>query len=190
VPDPYSVALGSQGQLYIADVNGLQLVSPSGVLTTVLPSGPGRTLRINGVGVTFSPTAVAVGSSGDLYVSDSSPKIIAELTPTGEVVNSWPAYVTVAGLATSPDGSVLVGDYGFGIDRIANGQFTSFVTFSLNSLPGLTGTFRPSGIPVGSAGQIYAATDGLNGGTTQPALVSISSSAHVQLLTTGLPVKP
>lgn len=185
VPDPYALAIGSRGQLYIADGNGLQLVSPNGLLTTIIPSGPGRTLTINGTTVPFSPTAVALDGSGDLYVNDLSPKIIIELTPAGQVVNSWPAYVAVAALAAAPDGSVLVGDYGFAIDRIANGQFATLVTFTLNSLPGLTGTFRPSGIAVSSAGQIYAITDGVNGGTNQPALALIGTSAQVELLTTG-----
>lgn len=185
VPDPYAVALGSRGQLYIADVHGLQLVSPSGVLTTVVPSGPGRTLTINGTLLPFSPTAVAVGRSGDLYVNDLSPKLVVELTPTGQVVNSWPAYVTVGGLATAPDGSVLVGDYGFSIDGITNGQFTTLVTFRLNALAGLPGVFRPSGIAVSRTGQIYTVTDGVNGGTNRPALAAISTSAQVQLLTVG-----
>ncbi len=185
VGNPLAVALGSQGQLYITDAYGVQLVSPNGVLSTVIASGPGVLAIHGGPADAFFPSAIAVSSSGDLYVADSSPKLLVEFTPTGHVVNSWPIYVTPAGLASAPDGSILVADYGFAVDRIVNGQFTTLVTFQLNSLAGLTGAFRPSGIAVGTTGQIYTATDGVNGGTSQPAVAAISSSDQVQLLPTG-----
>ena len=186
VGNPLAVALGSQGQLYIADAYGVQLVSPNGVLSTVIASGPGVLSNHGGPADAFSPSAIAVSSSGDLYVADSSPKLLVEFTPTGHVVNSWPIYVTPAGLASAPDGAILVADYGhFALDQIVNGQFTTLVTFQLNSLAGLTGSFRPSGIAVGTTGQIYTATDGANGGTNQPAVAVIRSSGQVQLLPTG-----
>lgn len=183
VSDPVAVALGGQGQIYIADMNGLQQVSPSGVLTTLVPSGSGHMLTIKGKQNSFSPTAVAVGGSGDLYVADFSPKLLVELTPTGQVVNSWSAYVTVAGLSTAPNGSVVVANYGFSIDKIVNGHFITLVSFKLNSIAGLSGGFRPSGVAVSRTGQIYAVTDGVNGGADRPALVAISTSAQVHLLT-------
>lgn len=83
------------------------------------------------------------------------------------------------------DGSVLVGDYGrFSVERIANGQLTPLAGFSIDSLAGLTGTFRPSGVAVSSTGHVYAATDGVNGGTDRRALATISGSGQVQLLPT------
>ena len=186
VGNPLAVALGRNGQLYIVDAYGVQLVSPNGVLSTVIASGPGVLSNHGGPADAFSPSAIAVSSSGHLYVADSSPKLLVEFTPTGHVVNSWPIYVTPAGLASAPDGSILVADYGhFALDQIANGQFTTLVTFQLNSVTGLTGTFRPSGIAVGTTGQIYTATDGANGGTNQPAVAAISSSGQVRLLPTG-----
>lgn len=186
VGNPLAVALGSQGQLYIADAYGVQVVSPNGVLSAVIASSPGVLSNHGGPADAFSPSGIAVSSSGDLYVADASPKLLVELTPTGHVVNSWPISVTPAGLASAPDGSILVADYGhFALDQIVNGQITTLVTFQLNSVAGLTGTFRPSGIAVGITGQIYTATDGANGGTNQPAVAAISSSGQVQLLPTG-----
>ena len=82
-------------------------------------------------------------------VDSSSPKLLVELSPTGQVLHSWETYVTEAGLSTSPDGSVLVADYGaFAVDRLTDNQFTAIVTFKLNSLAGVTGVFRPSGVAV------------------------------------------
>lgn len=184
VPEPYDVALGAGGQLYIADGDGVQVVSPNGVLDTVVAAGPG-VLSIDGTKDAFFPDAIAVGSSGDLYVADFSPKLLVEFTPTGNAVNRWTIYVTPAGLVTGPDGSILVADYGFSVDRVANGQVTPLVSFGRNSLPALTGTFRPSGITIGNAGQIYAVTDGVSGGTDRPALAAIDASDRARLLPTG-----
>ena len=184
VAQPVAVARGSDGRIYVVDNDGIQLVWPNGTLSTLLAAGPGA-LTINGTPTAFYPSAVAVSNIGDLYVADSSPKLLVEFSPTGQMVNSWPIYVTAAGLATAPDGSILAADYGnFAIDRIVN-NLTVLATFKLNSLAGLAGTFRPSGVAVTSAGQVYADTNGVNGGTDQPAVVSISSTGQAQLLTTG-----
>lgn len=121
-------------------------------------SGAG-VLNINRTRTAFSPNAITVSANGNLYVTDFSPKLLLELTPKGQVVNSWPIYVTTAGLATAQDGSILVGNYGnFAVDRIVNNQLTVLTAFKLNSLSGLIGTFRPSGVAVTSAGQVYADT--------------------------------
>ena len=185
VPQPVAVALGSRGQLYIADGAGIQLISPNGNLSTVLHAGAG-VLNLNGTRTAFSPNAITVGTNGNLYVADFSPKLLMELTPKGQVVNSWPIYVTTAGLATVQDGSILVGDYGnFAVDRIVNNQLTVLTTFKPNSLTGLVGTFRPSGVAATRAGQVYADTDGTNGGTDTPAIAAISTTEQPQVLTAG-----
>lgn len=185
VAHPVALALTSQNQLYIVDDTGIQLVSSNGDLNTVMTAGS-STLSINGTPTAFFPTAIAMDSAGDLFIADFSPKLLVELAPTGSVVNSWPIYVTRAGLAEASNGSILVGDYGgFSVDRIANGQLTSLATFSLNSLTGLRGTFRPSGIAVSSSGQIYADTNGVNGGTNQAVVAAIGPSGDICLLPTA-----
>jgi hypothetical protein len=185
VPQPVALALGSKGRLYVADDAGIQLISSNGDLSTVLHAGAG-VLNINGTRTAFSPSAIAVATNGDLYVADFSPKLLVELTPAGQVVNSWTIYVTPAGLATAPDGSVLVANYGsFAIDRIVNDQITALTTFKLNPPAGLAGAFRPSGVAVTSAGQVYADTDGVNGGTNQPAVAAISATGQTKLLVAG-----
>lgn len=126
-----------------------------------------------------------MGSAGNLYVADFSPKLLVKLSPTGQVLHSWLTYATQAGLATAPDGSVLVADYGrFPVDRIAGNQLAPIATFGRNSLGGLTGTFRPSGIAVSSSGRLYVDTDGVNGGTNRPAIAGITTTGQVQVLAT------
>jgi sugar lactone lactonase YvrE len=178
IAQPLAVALGPEGQLYVADSSGIQMVSTDGILTTVAISGPA-------VG-TISPAALAVDGAGNLYVADSSSKQLVELSPGGQVLQVWVAYVTEGGLAIAPDGSVLVADYGrFAIDSVVNNRLTPIVTFSLDSLAGLTGVFRPSGVAVTSGGQIYADTDGVNGGAIAPALAAMNTQGQVNLLTTA-----
>jgi sugar lactone lactonase YvrE len=174
---PLAVALGPTGQLYVANSSGIQMVSTDGILTTAVTA--------SSIGGPASPSAIAMDGAGNFYVADSSLKQLVELSPAGQVLQVWTAYVTQAGLAIASDGSVLVADYGrFAIDRVVNNQLTPIATFSLDSLAGVPGVFRPSGVAVTSGGQIYADTDGVNGGATAPALTTMSVQGQVHLLTT------
>jgi sugar lactone lactonase YvrE len=182
--DPLSVAFGPQGQLYVADSAGIQVIPPDRLLTTLTPSGLDP--LIFGTPGELLASAITVDPMGDIYVADFSPKELVELSPTGAVLHSWVAYVTDAGLATAPDGSILVADYGwFSVDRVADGQLTRIASFSLDSIPGITGAFRPSGVVVTSTGQIYADTNGANGGTDTPALGMIDTHGQFGVLATG-----
>lgn len=182
VPYPTAVAVGAGGRLYIVDAAGVQVLSSDGMLTTLIPAGP-RAISVRGAPTAFVPDAIAVDRAGDLYVGDFSPKLLIEFTPTGRVVDSWQAYVSQAGLTADPDGSILVADYGqFGVDRISDERLTAVATFTRNTFPGLTGTLRPSGVAVSATGKIYTDTDGVNGGTSQPALATIATGGQPALL--------
>jgi sugar lactone lactonase YvrE len=186
--DPQDVAVGPQGQLYIADSAGIQVVS-DGTLTTLNPSGLGALGIGSDGGVTAS--AITVDQAGDLYVGDFSPKMLVELSPTGEVLQTWGAYVAPGGgLATAPDGSIVVADFGFTVDRVSDGQLTHIATFSLDSVPGVTGALRPSAVAVTPSGTIYVDTDGANGGTDTPVLGVLGAQGQLQVLSTSSPATP
>lgn len=186
VPQPVALAFDNRGQLYVADEVGIQRISPNGDIRTVVRAGAG-VLSINGAPTAFSPTAVAVGKDGNLFVADLSPKLVVELTPTGQVVNSWPVYASAAGLAATPDGSILVANYGnFALDRIVGNHLNVLTSFRLGSVTGLVGTFRPSGVAATGTDQIYTDTDGANGGTDMPAIGSISTKGDFQVLPVGI----
>ena len=148
----------------------------------VAPSvtGPGGTagdISVAGVPFAFDPDAIAVSAGGDLYVANVSPKTIVRFSPTGTsptlVGSTSPSfgqtYVTRAGLAAAPDGTIVVADDGaFAIDRAAGAQLGVIRAFARGSVPGVQGVFRPSGVAVAVDGEVYVDTDGRNGGTTGP----------------------
>lgn len=182
---PVTVALGNQGQLYVADDAGIQVISPKGILSTWLKAGPAM-ISIHGALTAFFPSAVAIGHGGDVFVADSSPKLLVEFTSTGRLIRSWPIYVTTAGLSSGTSGSVLIADYGgFSIDQILNGNLTILQQFGLNSLTGVPGVFRPSGVAANSSNNVFATTDGINGGTNRSAVVEVTSTGTTKVIDTG-----
>jgi hypothetical protein len=192
VSGPQAVAIGPNGDLDIAD-SAIQSVSAAGTLTTLYPGGA-RVLTPGGSPQFFDPDALAFDGAGDLFVANASPKEIFEITPDG-TTTELTSYVTTAGLTTGPDGTVVVGSYGsFAVDRIvvrqpsppATFELTPLATFGLESIPGLAGVFRPSGVAVAADGEVYADTDGTNGGTNTPALIAIDPDGDVHLLATSV----
>ncbi|MGO8826220.1 MAG: NHL repeat-containing protein [Acidimicrobiales bacterium] len=197
VQDPTALAIGPSNDLYVVDAAGVQSVAPSGAVATLIPAtsgGDGRVvneLSVGGTSFAFFPSAIAVSASGVIYIANSSPKLLlADSDGTVSLVGQSSVlqggtYVTVAGLAAVPDGGIYVGDYGgFSIDRVQGSSLTPLVIFKANSVAGLDG-FRPSGVAVGTGGEIYTDTDGVNGGSNRPALVSIDPDGHVHLLDVG-----
>lgn len=83
---PSGLAIDSSGNLYVADsgANSIRKISPSGVVTTFAGScNPDRidcTIYAHGFDMYF-PTAVAVDSSGNLYVTGPRTNYIRKLTP-------------------------------------------------------------------------------------------------------------
>jgi hypothetical protein len=197
VADPSALCLGPSNSLYVVDRVGVQQIASNGAITTILPltnAVNGRIVNeptIGGSPFALFPSALAVTATGDLYIANSSPKLLLQyangtlsLVGSGSVVQGGP-YVTPNGLAATPSGAVYVGDYGaFAVDRVLGTSLTPVFTFALHSVPGLDG-FRPSGVAVTSNGTVYVDTDGVNGGSNRAALVSISPDGRVQLLAAG-----
>jgi hypothetical protein len=195
--NPSAVAVGPSHLLYVTDSAGLQSVSGNGAIATIIPATTTRNgeitdqLSVDGTSFAFFPNAVAVAPSGAIYVANSSPKLLLEdLDGVISLIGQTPVldggtYVTPAGLAVAPDGSVYVGDYGyFSIDQVTGTSLKRVFTFQRQSVPGLNG-FRPSGIAVGHDGKIFADTDGVNGGSNRPAVIRIVSRGRIELLDVG-----
>ena len=80
---PRGIALGTNGNLYIADLGNsrIRMVTPEGVVTTLAGAiyDMGTTTHIQ------QPEGIAVGANGNVYVTDTDNSEILKITPEGVV---------------------------------------------------------------------------------------------------------
>jgi sugar lactone lactonase YvrE len=137
---PVGVAVDSGGNVFVADTfnNAIRKITAAGVVSTL--AGNGSNGFTNGIGAaaTFdNPSGVAVDSTGNLYVADTSNHAIRKITPSGVVS-------TLAGTGSIGSPFPYIGDVGFfypiavGVD--ANGNV--FVADTLNNV---ISRIKPSG---------------------------------------------
>ena len=95
---PDGLAVASDGSVYIADSgnNKIRKIDPSGVVTTVAGTGYPGSSGDNGQATQatlLSPTGVAVGADGSVYVADQGNNKIRKVDPSGVIT-------TIAGNGT------------------------------------------------------------------------------------------
>jgi uncharacterized protein (TIGR03437 family) len=129
---PCGVALGQNGNLYIADAgnNRIRMINPTGYIST-LAGTPVQGFSGDGGLATFAdlntPESVAVDSAGNLYFADTMNNRIRKLTfgtPCNATTGNCPAIITtVAG--NSPPGGLggFSGDGGPAVDAQLNRPF-------------------------------------------------------------------
>jgi sugar lactone lactonase YvrE len=95
--DPFAVAVGVDGTVYVADAgesNRIRKIAPDGTVTTVAGGSEGFS---DGAGAATSfntPSGLALANDGSLFVADTGNNRIRKVTPAGEVT-------TVAGDGTA-----------------------------------------------------------------------------------------
>ena len=175
---PSGVAVDSSGNVYVADASNdrIRKIDPAGVVTTF--AGSGTSGNNNGTGTAaqfFNPYGVAVDSSGNVYVADSTNNRIRKISSTGMVTTfagssfgSMNGTGTAAqffnpnGVAVDSSGHVYVADTDN--HRIRKISSASVVTTFAGSSAGYrddTGTAawfnQPQGVAVDSSGNVYVA---------------------------------
>jgi sugar lactone lactonase YvrE len=125
--DPFGVAVAKDGTVYVADAgesNRIRKISPDGNVTTLAGGKEGFADGVGAAASFSTPSALALGPGGNLFVADTGNNRIRKITPDGEVStvagNGTAGYVDGAvataqfngpiGLAVSEGGDVYVAD--------------------------------------------------------------------------------
>jgi streptogramin lyase len=191
---PAGVAVGPDGALYVTDQgsNKIRKITVSGGVATVSTlAGSGGYYSMDGPGTTASfatPTGVAVGVDGAVYVADNSSNKIRKITMSGGVATvstlagsgqygstdgpgASASFNTPEGVAVGADGAVYVADYSSNKIRkiTVSGGVATVSTLAGSGQSGSTdgtGTAArfngPTGVAVGADGALYVADYGSN----------------------------
>jgi len=134
---PYAVAVGSGGDLYVSDTdnNLIRKVTPQGVVTTLAGGANGGSVDGNGTAALFrSPSGIAIDSSGNLYVADTGNNSIRKITPAGVVTT----LAGTEGTATTADEVGAISPSGSTDGTGAGASFS-----------------QPTGLAIDSAGNLF-----------------------------------
>jgi uncharacterized protein (TIGR03437 family) len=173
--DPIGVAVDSSGNLYIADAgnNVIRKVITSGTISTVAGNNAAGYSGDGGAATSAqlnAPVAVAVDSSGNLYIADANNFVIRLVSGTtistlvGGSATPFAQLNHPDGLALGPGGVIYIADTGNKrIALFANGTVTTFAgngssTFSGDNGPAVNASLNdPIGVAVDTAGNVYIA---------------------------------
>ncbi|HEX5602268.1 MAG TPA: NHL repeat-containing protein, partial [Pyrinomonadaceae bacterium] len=181
--DPFGVAVAADGTIYVADAgesNRIRKISPDGNVSTLAGGGEGFADGSGAAASFNTPSALALGPGGNLYVADTGNNRIRKITPDGKVStvagNGSAGYVDgpaaqaqfngPIGLAVSVRGDIYVADtYNDVIRMITNeGEVT---TIAGGGMPGYADGERkaalfdtPSGIIVVEDSSLIVADTG------------------------------
>ena len=86
--DPFGVAVAKDGTIYVADAgesNRIRKISPDGNVTTLAGDKEGFADGVGPAASFNTPSALALGPGGDLFVADTANNRIRKITPDGHV---------------------------------------------------------------------------------------------------------
>ncbi|HMD71110.1 MAG TPA: carboxypeptidase regulatory-like domain-containing protein [Bryobacteraceae bacterium] len=160
--DPLGIAVDPGGNLYIADFNRVRLVS-NGTINTIAGNGSAGYQGDGGVATAAelaSPNAVAVDSSGNLYIADTGNNRVRLVS--GGVIT------TVAGNGTygftGSNGNATSATLGAPAGVIADSSGNLYITdayrvlkLTKGKIASIAGLAGPQGVAVDAAGNVYVA---------------------------------
>lgn len=86
--DPFGVAIANDGTIYVADAgesNRIRKIAPDGNVTTLAGGSEGFADGAGSSAAFNTPSALALGPDGNLYVADTGNNRIRKITPAGQV---------------------------------------------------------------------------------------------------------
>jgi YD repeat-containing protein len=180
---PGSIAVGSDGSLYIADTlgNRVRRVRPDGIIVTVAGSGGPSTFSGDGgpaIQAQFFPQSIALGPDGSLYIADVTNRRVRHVGADG-IINTVAgtgspgfsgdgglatnAQLTPQGVAVGADGSLYIADINKRIRKVGTDGIITTVAgtgaFGFGGDGGLAiqAQFSPDDITLGADGSLYIA---------------------------------
>jgi uncharacterized protein YjiK len=180
---PYDVIVDSSGNLYVADTtnNRIRKITSAGVVSTIAGSGTATFLDATGTNASFwSPSGIAVDSSGNLYVADMSNNRIRKIDNSGVVTTlagsgavsfgdgtgTNSGFNGLRGLRIDPSNNIYVVEYtnnrirkitSAGVVTTLAGSGTGTWLDGIGTNAGFNGLY---GLTIDSTGNVYAAEIG------------------------------
>jgi len=167
---PAGLAVDAKGDLYIADFGNatVRMVNPAGTMIPIAGVDvPGYGVFPGDGGVSYgatlgAPYALAVDSSGNLYIDDLGSSSIRKVDTSG-IISTVIAQISTAAIAIDSGGNIYFADYrNEVIDKLTPGGVP--VAFAGNQVQGYAGNGGPAsyaefnlpfGIALDSSGNVY-----------------------------------
>jgi hypothetical protein len=213
--NPNGLSVDSAGNVYVADTvnHTIRKLTPAGVVTTLagLAGRSGSTDGTNSNARFNFPTAVAVDSATNIYVTDTFSHTIRKVTPVGtswvvttlaglagssgfaDGTNSNARFIEPNGVALDSAGNLYVADLGNGTVRQLTPVGTNWMVTTVAGLAGSLGSANgiysiarfnlPTGVAVDSADNVYVAD--LGNGTIRKLTQAGTNWAVITLAGTG-----
>jgi hypothetical protein len=183
-------AVSPTGGIYIASNSEIERVSSTGRLVWVA-GGHGTGFYRTPSGVAFFPGSMAFDTAGDLFIWNSSPKVMFELTRSGKLIQ-LPGESYATQMTTGPSGTVLAGTHSGWIEEFTPHKARYLYDVIPQHVTGINWGrdegFQENGIAVTKTGTIYVDNAEGNGYGLASVLVRISPTRHAALVPIRTPL--